>query len=114
MPSSFEASASDVLDATKVLRNLTTHIDEVVQRYLDGVNQTMTWFGTGDDDFAKKAGPPYKNTVKNVTKGMLAFTEALSALADGTVKNANEYVNQQDDVLSSIKKGNDGRSGPRG
>ncbi|MFD3558082.1 hypothetical protein ACFWVU_00155 [Streptomyces sp. NPDC058686] len=114
MPSSFVADANAVLEATKVLRNLTKHIDEVVQRYTDGVNQTRTWYGTGGDDFAKQAGPPYEDQVKKITKNMLAWTEVLTALANGTVKNADAYVNHQDDVLSSIKKGNDGRSGPRG
>lgn len=114
MPSSFVASANDVLDASKVLHNFTTYINDVVRRFDDGVNETKTWFGTDDDEFAKKAGPPYLETVKITRKTVLAITDALTALANGTIKDANEYINSQDDVLSSIKKGNNGRSGSRG
>ncbi|MEV0490193.1 hypothetical protein [Streptomyces atratus] len=114
MPSSFVASANDVLDASKVLHDFTTYVDNVVQRYNDGVNDTITWYGTGDDEFAKKAGPIYLQTVKTTRQTLEAIAEALTELANGTTKNANEYLNRQNDVLSSIKKGNDGRSGPRG
>ncbi|MFZ3467998.1 hypothetical protein ACODT3_37335 [Streptomyces sp. 4.24] len=114
MPSGFEASANDVLNATNVLRNFTLAVDQVVRVFDDGVNDTITWFGTGTDEFAKKAGPVYLETVNITRKTLAAIAEALTELANGTMENANEFLSHQGDVLSSIKKENDGQSGPRG
>ncbi|MFB6781924.1 hypothetical protein ACFCX0_32175 [Streptomyces sp. NPDC056352] len=114
MPSSFDASANDVLEATKMLRAFTTYVDSVVQRFDDGVNDTITWYGTGTDDFATQEGPVYLKTVKITRETVLAITDALTALANGTTDNANGFLDHQDDVISSIKNEHNGQSGPRG
>ncbi|MFD4322280.1 hypothetical protein [Streptomyces sp. NPDC058548] len=114
MPSSFDASANDVMTATNALRTFTTYIEGMKQRFRNGVNDTITWYGTGEDEFAKKQGPIYLETVDNVFKTLDALTETFISLSNGTMENANVFLNRQSDVLSSIKQENDSQSGPRG
>ncbi|MFD3941812.1 hypothetical protein [Streptomyces sp. NPDC058579] len=114
MPSSFDADADAVMTATSMLRSFTTHIEGMKQRFRNGVNDTITWYGTGEDEFAKKQGPIYLETVDNTFKTLDALTEAFLSLANGTMENANVFLNRQSDVLSSIKQESDSQSGPRG
>ncbi|MFJ3903987.1 hypothetical protein [Streptomyces sp. NPDC090025] len=114
MASKFEASADDVIAASNVLRDFTTNIRNMLQRYRDGVDATDAWPGEGDDEFAKVQRPIYLEQTQKIQAALDGFTEVFLALADGTVKNANEYINRQEDVLSSIRQEHNGQSGPRG
>ncbi|MGW2013585.1 hypothetical protein [Streptomyces sp. NPDC001927] len=114
MASKFEASADDVITASNVLRDFTTNINNLVQRYESDSDATKGWPGEGDDEFAKTQRPIYLEQTGKIRDALKGFTEVFLALAEGTVKNANEYINRQNDVLSSIKQEQDGQSGPRG
>ncbi|MFG2887383.1 hypothetical protein ACGFYV_34755 [Streptomyces sp. NPDC048297] len=104
MPESFESSADRVYDASKALRAFKQAVHEVVTSFDSGVADTMHWYGQdGADDFANAEGPIYKKTVENTRNTLVALTDTFEALADGTMKNADEYVRKQGEVVDSIK-----------
>jgi hypothetical protein len=65
------------------------------------------------DEFVKRQGPVYLETVKGTRETLLALTEAFTSLANGTMENAHVFLNGQGDVLGSIKRQRN-QSGLRG
>ncbi|MFD8012768.1 hypothetical protein [Streptomyces sp. NPDC058955] len=115
MPSSFESSANDVYEAAKALRTFKNEVRSVVENFEQAVRQYPNWFGyEGEDEFANIQGPIHRKTVDSTRKALLALTETFEALADGTMRNADAFVNHQADVVTSIRQQNDAQNGPRG